>query len=726
MKIKSVVCLAVIVFLQSSGHADPLVFLEHTEPYWEHLLKQEPDNPYYLYRLGKMYAQKEDYQEAEPLLSRSLELNPEDADVKLSLAYLYLWTDRVDKARTLFQEILEAFPEYEEAQTGLKRAQEGEVKAWAEVWKKTVFEQEATLLLELLIKIEPKNAHYLFKLGRKFAQEGKYKRGEELLKRSLELNPKDADVKLALAYLYLWDERPKEAEELFTEILREFPDYKEAEEGLKRARESLAEKKKDPTLLPWQKEWIKIAEKLEGCYQYDKAMAIWHYLFCTSSQDNRHLFAARIGQLLSWKGRWREALCYLNLSLSLDPEYHLAKLRLAYVYLFTGRLDCSRYLFCSLVRKDSKDSDAWEGYARASAALLCNCEAKEAFCCRLGLAKPTYDLYKQFHFLLKWTNPWLEIGGLYAQERETDLITKVRSAQRNTAFGEVKIHYPLTSTSRLHAFAHYGFDKEINLIQGIDNFALNIWKFGFGYDSQLSPRLTFRSWAVVKEGEDPLDNAIFPLGRRRRFEPGAVVLYNWRNLNASFSAARDSFIVKNFQNFNSTLLVRDTCLGEASYGLGNNQGYFGLSGFTRFYHEFKPNRQWEGSGWLGWGFPKYKPCLYIQYRGRIGGFRFTDTNYYSYSTQWEHFGQFYYRRQGILYCDYEFGYMRSWQWSRDLNQPIDTVIFVPSLFRITNRGYAELSRLFSPRFWVKARGEYYHDTTEYTAWIVRGEVNIVF
>lgn len=778
---------------------------------WESLVQKEPRNANYLYRLGRVYAWTQRYEESEKLLIQALRIDPKSADTQLSLAYLYLWTHRSKEAKGLFIDILKVYPNYEEAKEGLAKIEqrnqiefehlkkgvdegqkqfalllpethkEANEKATqqAEALEKEKAFKAAEMIWSYLVKQEPNSAYYLYKLGRVYAFMGRYAEAEKLLTRAFELNPKDADLQLTLAYLYFWTKREEKAKELFNKILKEHPTYAEAREGLEKIAESVREKEQEkkkeevtdkkttPEFAPWQAEWIKVAEMLEKRKRYCEALIIWSYLLntahneptdlcflppahstiehtlfqtgiqcceqqcidkeCEKVKQQQKVFAFHIGQLHSWKGEWREATYYLNYALVLDPKYDSAWLRLGYVALFSGQYSWARQIFWGLLCQnlDKPDPDAQEGFAKASQALIDNCLALQAYSLRICLAKPTYFIFKQRASVLKWTNPWLKGAALYALERETDLITKVPSAQRETLFGSLAAYYPLNDQSRFFISGYGGTERELNLVADRNNFYVAEWKYGVGYDRLISPWLALRSWCDVKAGRD-IGEPIFPLGYRERFEPGATLLYNRPNGTASVSAVRDSFIVKEFSKSISTFLPRETYTGQVEYGFWNGWISTGLLGFYSYYHDRPLNRQWEAQTWTTMGFPRYDPYLFVQYKGRLGGYKFTETDYYSYSRQWEHFAKIYLLKETNRNSEVELGYQRSWQWSRDLNQPINTTIFVPRLFRITNKAYFEVRHLYRPNINLMLHTEYNIDTTDNTAWLARGEIQLVF
>ena len=70
-----------------------------------------------LLQLGIIQRQQQEFAEALKSQTRALELDPENADVKLELARLYNWYSEFDKAEALVKEVLVAYPDSKEADT---------------------------------------------------------------------------------------------------------------------------------------------------------------------------------------------------------------------------------------------------------------------------------------------------------------------------------------------------------------------------------------------------------------------------------------------------------------------------------------------------------------------------------------------------------------------------------------------------------------------------------
>ncbi|MBI5346111.1 MAG: tetratricopeptide repeat protein [Chlamydiae bacterium] len=104
---------------------NPLVFqaneaekdqnLQQAASIFEQLLSKYPDNPYFMYRLGRIYSILKKWDEAEKYLTRSLEINPDDQDTRLALARMYYWKKEYKKAEKELLIILQKMPNYTEA-----------------------------------------------------------------------------------------------------------------------------------------------------------------------------------------------------------------------------------------------------------------------------------------------------------------------------------------------------------------------------------------------------------------------------------------------------------------------------------------------------------------------------------------------------------------------------------------------------------------------------------
>lgn len=265
--------------VNDEDHSKDPIFTYSDEKVTEFLLyaseaKDHPDQPQYYYELGRYYIKMEAWDQAINTFNRTLELQPDNLDAKVQLAYAhlfrYLSKSRLLESQRLFKEVLERNPRYTDAKNGLQRvnailngtsdvrivesplepekeSQEDFCRAILLDTARQLTQQKnywgAILLYQELIKIYPENAQYFYELGRLYSSAQSWENAINAFNQSLKLQPDNADARLGAAYGYLLRYSSRcdlyDSESLFEEILGGFPYYKDAQEGLRRAKNLL-------------------------------------------------------------------------------------------------------------------------------------------------------------------------------------------------------------------------------------------------------------------------------------------------------------------------------------------------------------------------------------------------------------------------------------------------------------------------------------------------------
>ena len=225
---------------------------------WKKLLITDPDNAYYLYQIGRLYQKTNETQKAGEYLTRSLKLDPTNADTKVVLANVYRDLNNNEGAKILFKEVLKDHPNYEDAKKGLESVLKGEriaheerlqekakqlqkdLVVQAEQLEKQDRFQEAIAIWVRLLDEDNDNAYYLYKIGQLNSRLKEFAKAERFLKKSVKINPANADAQLALGYVYLWTDDPQNAKIAFEQVLALVPDYQSAKEGLEKAKQLIA------------------------------------------------------------------------------------------------------------------------------------------------------------------------------------------------------------------------------------------------------------------------------------------------------------------------------------------------------------------------------------------------------------------------------------------------------------------------------------------------------
>ena len=90
------------------------------------MLETKPNSDQENYSLGYLKAQILSWAGNHPKAEQAfIELRrqyPQDADIAVSFGYLHLYQNNFEDAERLFSQVLDRFPDYQDAQNGLKRA----------------------------------------------------------------------------------------------------------------------------------------------------------------------------------------------------------------------------------------------------------------------------------------------------------------------------------------------------------------------------------------------------------------------------------------------------------------------------------------------------------------------------------------------------------------------------------------------------------------------------
>lgn len=214
---------------------------------WEKLSIEEPQNANYLFQIGRLYRLMKKPTEAEKYLEESLKIDPTNVDALVILGYVYYSLNKNDQAKKMFEHALENHPDYEDAEKGLESVNKrlesenvsdalaidtSELIQRAEEYESEKRYQEALTFWMEMRDRQPDNSYYLYKVGQMYSRLGESEKAEHFLKKSVALNPKDADAWIALGYVYGRIEKFDEAKEAFGKALALVPDYQDAEEGI--------------------------------------------------------------------------------------------------------------------------------------------------------------------------------------------------------------------------------------------------------------------------------------------------------------------------------------------------------------------------------------------------------------------------------------------------------------------------------------------------------------
>lgn len=331
-----------------------------TADYYRSLIAKYPNRPEYYYELGRAYRDAEDWDQAIAAFNQSLALRPNNADVQLGLGYalLYRSQQNLQESEKIFQRILKSYPNYSEASDGLARVrgilrctrQEEREKIddrdkpkWVILLQKKAeeaFQQEeykdAVLLYTQLTERYPNNAGLFYKLGLAYETEGAWTQAITAYQRASHLQPRDADIQLRLGIAYMARNSSRQdlltAQDIFTAILKKYPDYTDAQVKLRRVRQMLNPQEKTENEVPsWASSLASQAEADVKGEKYEEAIEIYSQL--VKALPNQSIYYYKLGSLYEQIQEWDQAIEIYDLLVKLQPKDADAKLRLGIAYL---------------------------------------------------------------------------------------------------------------------------------------------------------------------------------------------------------------------------------------------------------------------------------------------------------------------------------------------------------------------------------------------------------
>ena len=142
--------------------------------------------------LGWYYMNAEEYDKAEEMYKKAIELNPKDDTGYTGLAWNYLHMGECDKAVEIFKKAIQINPRNE--------------GNYIELGRRYMFAEEydeAEEMYKKAIEVNPKSGGGYAGLGWYCINTGQYDKAEEMYKKAIELNPKDDTGYTGLAWDYI-------------------------------------------------------------------------------------------------------------------------------------------------------------------------------------------------------------------------------------------------------------------------------------------------------------------------------------------------------------------------------------------------------------------------------------------------------------------------------------------------------------------------------------------
>ncbi|MCB4792525.1 MAG: tetratricopeptide repeat protein [Elusimicrobia bacterium] len=298
------------------------------------ITKTSSDNGVIYAEKGDDYRNKQEYEKAEEMYKRAIELNPDYDQEYFGLGHCYEVAGRYEEAEEMYEKALKLNPKslWNNKDLGffylnLKRFEEAE-----EMFKKA-------------IEIYPKNAQVYSDLGNCYKVEGKYeeaekeyKKAETMFQKVLLANPKEEEACFGLGDCYMDTARYKEAEEIYKRAIQlnlnfykgyarlgecyyHMRKYKKSEEMYKRA----------IVLNPdYYKSYLGLGECFDTTQKCKEAEKIYKRAIEVDSKKYQGYFY--LGNCYKDQGRYEEAKEELKKSIEINPNNKMTHVRLYETY----------------------------------------------------------------------------------------------------------------------------------------------------------------------------------------------------------------------------------------------------------------------------------------------------------------------------------------------------------------------------------------------------------
>lgn len=199
--------------------------------FYNQLLKQDPNNPDLLIEIAKVCRNDDRHQCAIQHFQHVLQLDPNrHSEIILPLAWQHLWAGNPSKALSLFQEHLKAYPENNEAKSGIKEAALARARQLVNVYKR--YTTALKIYLKML-KNRYNDTDFLIEVAQVCGYADQHACAIKLYNRVIQIAPnRIQDVLLPLAWQTYWAGNTLKAFSYFQEYHLLHPNNTEALRGL--------------------------------------------------------------------------------------------------------------------------------------------------------------------------------------------------------------------------------------------------------------------------------------------------------------------------------------------------------------------------------------------------------------------------------------------------------------------------------------------------------------
>lgn len=268
--------------------------------------------------------------------------------------------------------------------------------------------------------------------------------------------------------------------------------------------------------------------------------------------------------------------------------------------------------------------------------------------------------------LRTYVYPSAEVNSAYSQERERDLVSKLMTTQINTWAHQASLLIPFKDYFRITNTFNCGSQQQINLINGSNNYYVDLYSYLFELEVIKNPNLLMKLFSNQKWGENkPPVN--FNFSDSLLWEPGVSIRYSDPHHLLSFSGYKDSYMGRHFGVDSRALFVR-RILAEIYYEFRdpNSLSSIGVLGNAGTYKATKGNIRKLFSIWARYDVNPNPFHMVFEYKYEFSTFKRVSEDYSSYRAGYLNQGKVSliraWKNRGYLDCNYTF----LWNKRRDL------------------------------------------------------------
>lgn len=824
--------------------------LDNSKKLFHIVLEQEPDNAEALAGLGNIAAKKAELEESEQYLQKAIQIDPINITALIYLADLKMRRKDYFEAYEIYEKITQIDPGNLDAIQGLdnvqKRMADEQEKRLVDKAKQLVKEkryEEAKDIYINLINLSPKNVDYLAELAQIYKLQGDKMGAVQLLNKALELDPNRQDIRITVAFAYLFDNKLDLSKELFQDVLAKESNNSDALAGIGRiaaiqkrpeeaqqyyqkalefnpnnatALEFLAilklQQKKfkeafviyskllsiDPKNVDYNEGFhtaqeqplVEKARKLREGKNNAGAVALLEHLLTLSPEKIEYYLM--LGPLYVNMNRKNDAIDLYNQGLLIKPNDKDLLRALGFIYLNKALDDAAKGVFrwssCfpfihlrektnlyisknkfeKALEQDPQDASALAGIGRIALIEGVVEESEELYFESLTIepknttalsylaalqtlqrkyytADNTYqflmqinpkdeEVKKNYKEFLHTKKASVDVSDYYEKEKEKDQITQQWDALLKNYGKAFTIIFPIKDQFKVVGNIAYDFIVLKNLLTvapGASSsiYSLDIQRPKLGVMWNYSPYLSLAAG---------MSFAVFSQYRRSTYItkngcyylPFFNISYVKNFHTCTLETLGDAPIVaRNFVTTKATLIARQFVNGFYEYDLTKRRTIGAAAAYARYYNSIQDNEFRFCSAWLQLTPPRYWENISLRYQFNYGRFSGLTVDYYTYRPQISHWAKVDLTKK---WCNdhivTEAGYAHCWQRSFENGQIISVV--PTATFHWINRqidaAYGRLKFIFDDSLNAAIVGTYSHDNFDYTTASISANVHIEF